>query len=58
MFSAVRVIYCLEQFNLGSGEFFISFYVSIDEGGSVSHLDPLCLMQELSGEIFLSILHK
>lgn len=53
MFSAVRVIYYVEEFNLGSGGFFITFYVRIDEGGSVSHLDPVCLMQELSREIFL-----
>lgn len=51
MFSAVRVIYYLEKFNLGSGGFFITFCVRIDEGGCVSHLDPVCL--ELSGEIFL-----
>lgn len=53
MFSAVRIIHCTEKFNLGSGGFFITLCVRIDGAGSVSHLDPVCLMQELSGEIFL-----
>lgn len=53
MFSAVRVVCYLENFNLGSGGFSITFCVRIDEGQCVSHLDPVCLMQELSGEIFL-----
>lgn len=53
MFSAVRIIHCTEKFNLGSGGFFITLCVRIDGAGSVSHLDPVCLMQELSGEIFV-----